>query len=273
MHERISVHSICFPNAGVDELLQNWRTLGAQRVSFSSPQVLEYGPQKLRAELGAAGQQTETITHIFRSGALTPNMQAERGQLARAIDAAATLGARSIYMLTGGRGSASWEEAASMFAEALAPCRAYAQDAGIALSIENTNAFHAHAHLSNNLRDSITLAELAGIGVCIDIFGCWTEAGLHDLIRRALPRCVLVQVSDYVLGDRSLPCRAVPGDGTIPWPQLLQLFHESGYSGTFDLELLGPRIDQEGHLNAVRRAADHIENCLRRLGPEAPDPH
>jgi sugar phosphate isomerase/epimerase len=270
MHERISVHSICFPNAGVEVLLQNWRTLGAQRVSFSSPQVLDYGPQKLRAELDAVGQKTETVTHIFRAGALAPNMQAERDQLARAIDAAAILGANSIYMLTGGRGTASWEEAASMFAEALVPCRALAQDAGIQLAIENTNAFHAHAHLSNNLRDTITLAELASIGVCIDMFACWTEAGLHDLIRRALPRCVLVQVSDYVLGDRSLPCRAVPGDGTIPWPQLLQLFHDSGYTGPFDLELLGPRIDQEGHLNAVRRAADHIANYLRRL---ASDPH
>jgi sugar phosphate isomerase/epimerase len=265
MHERISVHSICFPTANVEELLQNWRNLGAQRVSFSSPQVLEYGPQKLRSTLSAVGQQTETVTHIFRAGALTPNMQPERDALARAIEAAATLNANSIYMLTGGRGTMGWEDAANCFAEALAPCLPLARDAGIAISIENTNAFHAHAHLANNLRDTITLAELANINICIDMFACWTEAGLHALIQRALPRCVLVQVSDYVLGDRSLPCRAVPGDGTIPWPQILRWLQEDGYAGTFDLELLGPRIDAEGQQAAVKRAATYIAECLHRL--------
>lgn len=262
MHERISVHSICFPTASVADLLQNWRNLGAQRVSFSSPQVLEYGPQKLRTALSAANQKTETITHIFRAGALTTSMQPERDALSRAIEAAATLNANSIYMLTGGRGTMNWEDAANCFAEALAPCLPLARDAGIAISIENTNAFHAHAHLANNLRDTITLAELAGIGICIDMFACWTEAGLRSLIQRALPRCILIQVSDYILGDRSLPCRAVPGDGTIPWSQILRWLHEDGYTGTFDLELLGPRIDTEGQLEAVKRAAAYLGHHL-----------
>ncbi len=262
MHERISVHSICFPQAGVEELCQNWRALGAQRVSFSSGQVLGYGAQKLRAMLGDAGQRTETVTHVFRTGPLAANMQAERSELARAIEAAATLGANSIYMLTGGRGALGWEEAATLFAKAIAPCRALARDAGVALAIENTSPFYAHAHLANNLRDTITLAERAEIGVCIDIFGCWTEAELHALILRALPRCVLVQVSDYVLGDKSLPCRAVPGEGAIPWPQILRWLHKAGYAGNFDLELIGPRIDAEGALNAAARAAKYIENRL-----------
>jgi sugar phosphate isomerase/epimerase len=273
MFERISVHSICFPAAGVEELGRNWRALGAKRVSFSSQQLLEYGVQRARDMLGAAGQSTETITHVFRTGALAKTMADERAQLDRVIDAAAMLGARSIYMLTGGRGAMGWEEAADVFATAIAPSRQRARDAGVLLAIENTSPFYAHAHLANNLRDTTTLAELAEIGVCIDVFGCWTEAGLLDLIHRALPRCVLVQVSDYVPGDRALPCRAVPGDGAIPWPQILHCLAEAGYAGTFDLELIGPRIDAEGPLAAVRRAAEYVEDCLRRLGPEAPDPH
>jgi len=273
MHERISVHSISFPTAGIEELCRNWQAVEAGRVSFSSLQVLDYGAAKIRNMLDAAGQKTETIAHIFCAGPLGGNMQAERTQLARTIEAATTLGARSIYMLSGGRGIMGWEEAAETFAAAIAPCRQMARDAGVALAIENTTPFYAHAHLGNNLRDTITLAEIAEIGVCIDMFGCWTEAALHEQIRRAMPRCVLVQVSDYVLGDRALPCRAVPGDGAIPWPELLQCLAVAGYAGTFDLELIGPRIDQEGQLNAVRRTNEYISKCLRRLGPEAPAPH
>jgi sugar phosphate isomerase/epimerase len=269
MHERISVHSICFPTAGIEELGRNWRAVDATRVSFSSLQVLDYGTPRVRRMLDAAGQQTETVTHVFRAGPLASraaDMEAERTQLTRAIEAAALLGARSVYMLTGGRGEMNWEQAAAVFAATIAPCRKIAQDAGIALAIENTSPFYAHSHLSNNLRDTITLAEIAEIGVCIDVFGCWTEAGLREQILRAMPRCELVQVSDYVLGDRALPCRAVPGDGVIPWPDILRWLLEAGYTGTFDLELIGPRIDQEGQVAAVRRSGDVVGAMLADLG-------
>ncbi len=113
---------------------------------------------------------------------------------------------------------------------------------------------------------SLALAEMAGIGVCIDLFGCWTEAGLRASIERAIPRCNLIQLSDYVYGDRSLPSRAVPGDGAIPLARILDWMLAAGYTGAFDLELIGPRIDQEGHLAAVRRTGDYLGKILASLG-------
>ena len=80
-----------------------------------------------------------------------------------------------------------------------------------------------------------------------------------------MPRCRLVQVSDYVYGDRSMPCRAVPGDGAIPLKQILEWTLRAGYAGTFDLELIGPRIDAEGRIKAVRRSADRLDEILREL--------
>jgi hypothetical protein len=40
----------------------------------------------------------------------------------------------------------------------------------------------------------------------------------------------------------------------------------AGYQGVFDLELIGPRIDGEGQLKAVRRAAENVSEMLRSLG-------
>jgi len=112
----------------------------------------------------------------------------------------------------------------------------------------------------------VTLAEIADVGVCLEFFGCWCEAGLRDSIQRAMPRCHVVQVCDYVYGDRSLPARAVPGDGIIPVRRMIDWILQAGYRGAFDLELIGPRIDREGHLNAVRRAAHNVGEMLRSLG-------
>lgn len=112
----------------------------------------------------------------------------------------------------------------------------------------------------------MTLAELAGIGVCIDIYACWAEAALQETIERAMPRCHLIQVSDYVYGDRSLPSRAVPGDGAIPLERILGWALDAGYAGAFDLELIGPRIDAEGRREATRRAATNVGALLDALG-------
>ena len=114
--------------------------------------------------------------------------------------------------------------------------------------------------------DTIALAELAGIGLCIEWHACWMEAGLKTLLQQAIPMTGLVQVSDYVLGDRTAPCRAVPGDGVIPLDRILGDVLEAGYQGVFDIELVGPRIAAEGAPAATQRAAQAISEILTRLG-------
>jgi sugar phosphate isomerase/epimerase len=73
-------------------------------------------------------------------------------------------------------------------------------------------------------------------------------------------------VSDYVYGDRTAPCRAVIGDGAIPLEHIIGELLDVGYSGVFDLELLGPRIQQEGAAAATKRAAENLSEILTKLG-------
>ena len=264
MHERVSVSAICFPGASLSELRGHWLALKPQRVSFLSTQLIESEPSEAAAILAEGDYKVETVTHIF-SRTLDAPLREERAQLSRVIGIAHDVGAKSIYMLTGQRGGLTWEGAAEAFGGAIAPCLAEARDAGVLLAVENALPLIANGHIAHTLRDTITLSEIAGIDVCIDVFGVWTEAGLDGLLARAAPRCALVQVSDYVLGDKSLPARAVPGDGVIPLKHIFGQLFASGYNGNFDLELLGPRIDKEGHRDATARAAQATGDILRDL--------
>jgi len=169
-------------------------------------------------------------------------------------------------MLTGGHGGRSWEEDAQHFCEAIAPCVEQARAAGVALAVENASSLYADLHIAHTLADTVALAEMADIGVCVELFFCWAEADLPQLFARALPRCRLVQVSDYIPGRRALPDRAVPGDGVIPLRHLLGLLLDAGYEGAFDLELLGPRIEEEGAADAVARAGRFVTDQLNALG-------
>lgn len=270
MHARISPGETSFIGASLAELDTTWRQLAPKRVSFLSHTVLGHEPAALRALLAEGGYQVETITHVLMPGQQLSldetSWQAPRERLSQLIGVARELGARSIYFLSGGRGTLDWEDAARAFSAVIAPCVTEAKAAGLQLLIEPASPLHADLNIAHSLRDTIALAEMAGIGVCLDVFACWTEAGLRASIERAVPRCGIVQLSDYVYGDRAYPCRAVPGDGVIPLRRVLEWLLGAGYGGAFDLELLGPRIEQEGRAAAVARAADHIGQLLHELG-------
>ena len=127
MHERLSIHAVCFPGASFRELAGYWRELGAHRVSLVSNLVLEEGLAAAQEALRASNCTVESITHPFL---LLPGRHLEqrnqeswrdaRDTLSRLIQTSKRLGARSIYMLTGGHGSLTWEEAAEVFRVAIA---------------------------------------------------------------------------------------------------------------------------------------------------------
>ena len=269
MHQRISIGGICFPGEGAREVTEHLRALRPRRTSLVSPMLFAEGLPALRDLVDAGDWTLEYLMHPF----LAPRQLSERdawagarAQLDQVIEAVQALGGRSIYMVTGGRGGLTWEDAAEAFSEAIAPCVARARDAGVALMIEPASTVFSDIHIAHSLRDTVQLAEMAGIGVCLDVFTCWTEAGLQQTIERAVPLCHLIQVADYVLGDRASPCRAVPGDGAIPLERILGWALDAGYKGAFDLELIGPRIDGEGREAACRRAGDWIGGFLDRRG-------
>jgi sugar phosphate isomerase/epimerase len=268
LHPRICLNCNCFGGAGWPELTKAFAALQPQRISLNSLLLAE-DPGAL-ARLLAEGYALESLVHPFLYGEA---LDAGEEPLARAqerldqvIEAVAAAGGRSIYLGTGGAGSLTWEEAAERFAAAVAPCREHASRAGVALMVENIPPLFADMSIATSLRDALALAELAGLGVCIDLLGCWTEAGLRETFARAAPRCGLVQVSDHVPGDRALPGRAVPGDGAVPLRRMIGWALEDGYAGAFDLELTGPRIAAEGHVRAVSRAAAWLDAVLEELG-------
>lgn len=269
MHERLSVHQICFAELPLADYFQQCVVLGAHNLGFISPALLaDNGAAFAKQALTDTAMRTQSITHVFRAGHLSSDRNswnADRDNLSRLIDIAAELGAESIYMLTGGHGEMEWQQAADCFSEAIAPCVDQARSSGISLAIENASCVYADLHIAHTLADTLRLAEQAGIGVCIELFFCWAEADLTALFTRAMPRCHLVQVSDYVYGDRALPARAVPGDGAIPLKTIIGTLLRAGYRGVFDLELLGPRIAEEGAAKSVKRAAEHVGEILSQL--------
>ena len=268
MHPRVCLHQVGFLSESTPAFVGFCREIGVAHMTLANPHML--GPTVLGDTLAALAEGGTSATNMAQPFARYPDLDRDSGDAAtvlnQAIDAAAAMDMPHIYLVSGGRGGLDWEAAANRMAELLTPCRDHAATRGVALSVETANLLNADIHIAHTLDDTIRLAETAGIGVTIDLGACWFEGGLHDKFARAMPMTRLVQVSDYVLGDRSTPCRAVPGDGVVPLERLIGQLLELGYQGVFDIELTGPRITGEGHRAAFRRAAENLSEILVQLG-------
>ena len=166
---------------------------------------------------------------------------------------------------TGPAGRLTWEDAADALEHALAAGAGRGRARQVPFALEHTNSLRVDVGFVHSLRDVIDLARRLGTGVCMEINACWAERGLDETIADGVDTIQLVQVSDYAVGTLSTPNRLVPGDGDIPIARILDRLLKEGYAGCFDLELVGPRIDEEGYAAATRRAIDWLESTLADL--------
>lgn len=262
MHPAISINTLCLPSAPLGALVDRVARIGTRGISPEVDQVTAFGIGESVRAIRDAGLSVATLTHRAFAYATPDEAEAGRERLLRTIEVASKIGAATVIMTTGGRGALTWAQAAERFAEAMTPCAEAVKTAGIRLGIEPTSHLYSDASIAHRLSETVTLARTAGIGVMIDLFACWVDSDIEQAIAEAGDLIALVQVSDYVYGDRGLPCRAVPGDGAIPLDRLIPAIARTGFTGWYDLEIIGPRLQAEGEDAGLRRAAETIGKLL-----------
>jgi len=265
VHPAISINTLSLAPVALDKQIDMIARIGARAVAPDLAQVNEFGVERTARHVRDAGLKVAALTHRAFGFATGAEIQEARERLERTLEIASAIGAQAIVMTTGGRGELGWSQAADAFAEAVAPCARAFEQAGIRLGIEPTSHLYADASIVHRLADTTDVARKAGIGVIIDIFACWFEAEIEAAIAEAGPHLSLIQISDYVYGDRGLPCRAVPGDGAIPFESLIPAIAATGFDGYYDLEIIGPRLQTEGQERGLVRAAEHIGALLNQV--------
>jgi sugar phosphate isomerase/epimerase len=268
MHPKVCLHQVAMIAEPTEVFIAHCRAIGVEQMTLCTPVLFPEGAMaKAQAELAKGGTHCHTVNHPIAMGRTIDVVGEEESEgLMRAIETAAALHAPNIYLVSGGRGKLLWDEAAERFARIVAPCLESAKQKNVRLLVETASHLNADMHFAHTLDDTIRLAEIAGIGVCIELAACWFEGGLREKFRRAMPNTGLVQISDYVPGDRATPNRAVPGDGMVPNEWLVRELLDAGYTGVFDLELVGPRIEAEGPRIATKRAAENLSELLTKVG-------
>lgn len=247
---------------GFEESIRKAAACGYDGVELALRDAAELEPTKLRGWLSAAGLQVSCIStgQVFAARGLYfthPDPEA-RAETARVFTGLVHLAADFGGLVNIGRARGflaegqSFEEAADLFCEAIAPVCDEAQRCGVRLIIEPVNRYEIN--FINSVAQGAGLVRRLGrpnVGLMPDVFHMNIEdASIEGSLREYADLTWYVHLADSN--------RLSPGKGHLNFPSILSTLREAGYQGWASVEIL-PLPDPD------TAAADAIR-YLRGLG-------
>jgi len=266
--DRLSVSAVSSWRYSFDEDLALWARLGVRHVGLSLRKCEEVGLDIAVGRVRDLGLRVSNFGECgwcqLSDASTWPEYQ---DRLLAAVAAMRALDASILALTTGPAGPLEWEAATAALARVLAPVIPAARAVGVRIAIENTSPMRLDLSFATTLRDTIDLAQRLDVEVCVELNSCWAERAFAETVAGAASRLGHVQVSDASVASHTTPDRLVPGDGDIPLGRRLGALLAAGYAGAFEIEMVGPRIEEEGYEPAIRRAIARTTELLERLEP------
>lgn len=262
MHPQLSVSAVSSHGWTFDEDLAFWVATGIDHVGLSLRKLEAAGLDGATARIAAAGLRVSDIVEVGWWDLADPGTwPRQQARLVAAVDVAERVGG-CLVLTTGPAGPMEWDDAVVALDAALDPVRTHADAAGVPITIEPTGSLRIDLSFCTTVRDGVDLARALGVGLCLECNSSFAERDLVRTLSGATDVLTHVQVSDFVVGSLSSPDRAVPGDGDIPFVRLIGAIQDLGYTGTYEIEMVGPRIEAEGYASAITRAVEYLDAVL-----------
>lgn len=263
-HPRISVTTISSWSWTVEQDIAFLRQEGIGAMGVPTTKLAERRDEAIAA-IAASGLALTSVS--AGAGSLIESEAQTLAALKPSIDAARAMGAASLYFLTGPTPpQMATDEAFAAFLRCIPATLAYANEQGIALSIEHNSVSSREIGFVHTVAGAARLCREAGLGICLELQNCWYEDDLPRHFRDNLDLVTIVQVSDFLVGEQLKMNRRVPGDGSMPLEWLIGQLLDAGYTGFFEIEVVGPAIEQEGYEGAIRRSVEWLDGRLVRWG-------
>ena len=206
-------------------------------------------------------------SHVVGSGLWTlpePEHSRQLAHTAFAIEATAAFGAECLIVVPGPRLGRSLRECTDVAVRALRSVLEQ-RTAPVRLAIEPLRP--AQVDCFNSLAEVLNLIELVenpDLGVLLDTWHLWRSPTLLEDIQRAGDRIFGVHLADAAVGDDGVSdtVRLVPGDGVIPFAEILSVLDATGYAGWYVIELEQALDRSSGYTDLLATCADRMRNLL-----------
>ena len=273
MHPRLSVSEMCTYPLAVRRRARAVGRAGCPPGRSHRRQGRRVRPRRgdRRAAASARCAATTVITRMFDLSDPT-RWDATRKTVNDAIDLAAEVGGCT-YFTPGRRDGRSFDELAASFADAVAPCAKYAESRGVPARdravVAHRRVLRAHPprrhrrrRARRDRRDRRPRQLLDG-----------TRRGGHRAARRRAHRRrpVLRRGLRHVRATRRPAAASCRATATSRSTSSSKPRSTPGTPGAFELEVVGPAIEAEGHGAALRRRVERANDCCTRCSREPGD--
>lgn len=158
---------------------------------------------------------------------------------------------------TGAHPKGDMAEAMKVVAQKLGELGRIAADYGVTMALEPLNPSSVNVESAIwTVDQALDVIEASGsdhVGLCLDYWNIWQDAGVEAAIARAGDRILTVQASDWRT-PRSFADRVVPGDGIIPLAALIKATRATGYVRPWVVEIFSNDVPDslyDGDLESV----------------------
>lgn len=230
----------------------------------------ERGLEKFRARLAAHGLRAGSVHLPFYpsvgellnegkkwsllSSETTARQTALEGA-AEGIRAASFLGADCAVLHLGWPGDAWSQDHYSWARNAVAELLAVAKNCAVQLLLENI--ISKGTRTSSLVKILNELDPSGEAGICLDLGHAHVEGDVLEELQNALPRLAHLHVHD---NDGTCDSHFAPGQGTIPWPLVLQSLEDHGFQGQAALELRDFSKGEKSSTEVLELEMRHLNN-------------
>ncbi len=263
---RLSIGHYMLRRWSLDEDVRQLERLGFRSISLASTKLDAYGAARAIRLLRASSLQVAHVGSYGRFGRTRRTIQRGIDRLRRAIDTVHRLDGHALFVLSGGRDGASWEDAARITRDAYARLLPEATAAGIRLALEVIHPLRQDLSFLNTLADARALARAAGPrgGYVLDFFHSGWERRLLETVRRdAARRIHAVQVCDVKRVTMRTMDRALLGKGILPLRALFRALEDGGYRGWYEVEIISDDVETIGYERVLRQTRTAFARLLR----------
>lgn len=266
IHPKLSVNALSSLNWSFEQDHTQWQALGVGHAGLLISKIADDVDGKLNRLVESGITPSVIVCGGFDIGA-SETWHGKQDELNRLMDSVAAINQDCVvYFPTGRTTGDTWESVCDRFCEAVAPSVAHSHACGVRLAFEPTN--RTDASFVCSLRDSIDVSRRTGLGIVLDFGNCWMERDLRSTILEAGSNIALVQIDDVHIGGLGTGPglgRVQIGDGELQLERLMRYVIESGYQGVYDLEVIGPAVEEEGYASALRRGVVSASQLLQAM--------
>lgn len=255
----LSMNEITTFRWSLEEDVENYQHAGYRSIGVWRQKLSDCDEEQAINLLGGSGL---SVSNLLWAGGFTGSdgrtLAESVDDAAEAVRLAAALEAGCLVIYPGGRNNHTYRHAGRLLRSALDELLPLAEAAEVPLAIEPMHAACA--------TDWTFLTDLKSVVVLVEEFRSPYLKLAYDTYHFPLGarhRPLLTKLAPYIgivhLGDRRAPPsidqeRCPLGRGRLPLGEIVAMLQEAGYTGAFDVKLIGPEIEVDDYWTLLQHS-------------------